>query len=92
MRSKIVQIGKVKIGGGNPIAIQSMLNCAPTDFARSARQIRELKSAGCQIFRITVPSFDALATFARLKKEFPDLPFVADLHFAGELAVSVHGR
>ncbi|MFH0776260.1 MAG: flavodoxin-dependent (E)-4-hydroxy-3-methylbut-2-enyl-diphosphate synthase [Patescibacteria group bacterium] len=88
MKTKIVQIGNVKIGGGNPVALQSMLNCAPTDFARSARQIRQLKSAGCQIFRITVPSFDALATFAKLKKEFPTLPLVADLHFAGELAIA----
>ena len=88
MSTKIVQIAKLKIGGGNPVAIQSMLNTAPTDFAAAARQIARLKKAGCQIFRIAVPSFESIQTLAKIRKKFPDLPLVADIHFSAELAIA----
>ena len=53
--SKIVKIGKVTIGGGNPIAIQSMANVDPHDEGLLVSQVKRLKDAGCDIMRLTVP-------------------------------------
>ncbi len=89
MKTKIVKIGGIKIGGGNPVAVQSMLNSNPTDFPASARQLRKLLAAGCEIVRIAVPNFDSLATFQKLRAKFPAVPLVADIHFDWRLAVAV---
>lgn len=88
MKTKIVKIGRIKIGGGQPIAVQSMLNSKPTDFPASARQLRKLLAAGCEIVRIAVPNFDSLATFRKLRAKFPAVPLVADIHFDWRLAVA----
>lgn len=88
MKTKIIAIGKIKIGGGNPVIIQSMLSSASTDFAAAARQIRRLKKSGCQIFRIAIPDFDALEVFRKIRAKFPQIPLVADIHFSAELAIA----
>jgi len=88
MQTKIVKIGGIKIGGGNPVAVQSMLNADPTDFPASARQLRRLLAAGCEIIRIAVPNLVSLATFRRLRAKFPAVPLVADIHFDWRLAVA----
>jgi len=88
MKTKIIQIGKIKIGGGNPVAIQSMLNSDPNDFRESSRQISKLKKAGCQIFRVAIPDKFALVTFRKIRKKFPEIPLVADIHFSAELAIA----
>ena len=53
--TKQITVGKVKIGGGVPVSIQSMLNTKTTDVEGSLRQIRELAAAGCEIARLAVP-------------------------------------
>lgn len=88
MQTKVVQIGKIKIGGGQPVAIQSML-CTPAhDFPAAARQIRRLAQAGCEIFRVAVPDQASLQTFEKIRQKFPLLPLVADIHFSAELAIA----
>jgi len=80
-------VGGVPIGGGAPVAIQSMLNTRTTDVAGSLEQIRKLHTAGCQIVRLAVPNMEAARGFAEIAKESP-LPLVADIHFDYKLAIA----
>ena len=80
-------VGGVPIGGGAPIAIQSMLNTKTTDVAGSLEQIRKLHTAGCQIVRLSVQNMEAARGFAEIAKESP-LPLVADIHFDYKLAIA----
>ena len=80
-------VGGVPIGGGAPVAIQSMLNTKTTDVEASLAQIKALHTAGCQIARLAVPNMQAASTFAEICKESP-LPLVADIHFDYKLAIA----
>ena len=82
-----INVGGVKIGGGAPIAIQSMLNTKTTDVAASLEQIRRLQAAGCEIVRLAVPNMESARGFADICKESP-LPLVADIHFDYKLAIA----
>ena len=82
-----IMVGNVPIGGGAPVAIQSMLNTKTTDVEGSLRQIKQLASAGCQIARLAVPNREAARGFAKICKESP-LPLVADIHFDYQLAIA----
>lgn len=81
-----IMVGNVPIGGGAPVAIQSMLNTRTTDVEGSLNQIKQLASAGCQIARLAVPNREAARGFAEICKESP-LPLVADIHFDYQLAI-----
>ena len=85
--TKQIKVGNVLIGGGAPVAIQSMLNTKTTDIEGSLAQIHKLHSAGCQIVRLAVPNMEAAAGFAQICKESP-LPLVADIHFDYKLAIA----
>ena len=80
-RTPEVRIGKVAIGGQNPIAIQSMTNTDTRDTAATIAQIKALASAGCDIVRITVPDEEAARTVLAIKEEGITTPIVADIHF-----------
>ena len=80
-------VGGVPIGGGAPVAIQSMLNTKTTDVAASLEQIRKLHTAGCQIVRLAVQNLEAARGFAEICRESP-LPLVADIHFDYKLAIA----
>ena len=82
-----IMVGSVPIGGGAPIAIQSMLNTKTTDVAGSLAQLRRLQAAGCQIARLAVPDRESARCFAEICKESP-LPLVADIHFDYKLAIA----
>lgn len=81
-----IMVGNVPIGGGAPVAIQSMLNTKTTDVQGSLAQLRQLAAAGCQIARLAVPDKQAAAGFAEICKESP-MPLVADIHFDYKLAL-----
>ena len=81
-----IMVGGVPIGGGAPVAIQSMLNTKTTDVEGSLSQIRALKEAGCQIVRLAVPDKEAAKAFGEICKQSP-LPLVADIHFDYKLAI-----
>lgn len=83
---KIVKIGDVMIGGGNPIAIQSMTNVNPLDENVLINQIKALENEGCQIIRLAVPSMGAAEIFGRIKRKV-EIPMVADIHFDYRLAI-----
>ena len=82
-----ISVGGVKIGGGEPVVIQSMLNTKTTDVEASLAQIRALKTAGCQIARLAVQNMEAARGFAQICKDSP-LPLVADIHFDYQLALA----
>jgi len=86
-KSKVVQIGKVKIGGDNPIAIQSMTNRSASDFKGTIAQVKELQDAGCDIVRMAVPDSECAPVFAELKKNGIVIPLVADIHFDYKIAL-----
>ncbi len=81
-----IRVGDVLIGGGAPVAIQSMLNTKTTDVAGSLDQIKQLATAGCQIARLAIPDKNAIAPFAEICAESA-LPLVADIHFDYKLAI-----
>jgi len=82
-----IMVGDVPIGGGAPVAIQSMLNTKTTDVEGSLSQLRALAAAGCQIARLAVPNMEAARSFGAICKESP-LPLVADIHFDYKLAIA----
>ena len=83
---KTVTIGKLTIGGGRPVAVQSMLNKEAHDIPGSVAQAKELEAAGCEIIRATVPDREAVRTIAALK-EAVSVPIVADIHFDYKMAL-----
>ena len=82
-----ILVGDVPIGGGAPVAIQSMLNTDTADVAACLHQIESLNAVGCQIVRLAVPNMDAARGFSAICKESP-LPLVADIHFDYRLAIA----
>ena len=78
--TKTVDIGGVKIGGNNPVAIQSMCNTDTRDVKATVNQILRLEEAGCEIIRVAVPDQEAAAAVADIKKAI-HIPLVVDIHF-----------
>lgn len=85
--TKTIQIGNVKIGGGNPVAIQSMTNTRTEDVVATVEQIRRLEAAGCEIVRCTVPTLEAAEAIREIKKQIR-IPLVADIHFDYKMAIA----
>lgn len=85
-KTKVVQIGNKKIGGGNPILIQSMTNTRTEDVVNTAAQIYRLEKAGCDIVRVATPTLEAAKAIKKLKEE-ASIPIVADIHFDYRLAI-----
>jgi len=85
--TKTVTIGNKKIGGGNPILIQSMTNTHTEDVEATVRQILELEAAGCEIIRCTVPTIEAAKAVSEIKK-YIHIPLVADIHFDYRMAIA----
>ena len=89
-QTRVISIGDVKIGGGNPVAIQSMTNTKTENVEETVKQILALEKAGCQIIRCTVPTMKAAEAFTEIKNH---IPLVADIHFDYKLAIAAmeHG-
>lgn len=85
--TKVVNIGGRLIGGGNPIAIQSMTNVPTEDVDRCVEQILKLEAAGCEIIRCTVPNEEAAKAIKEIKKRI-HIPLVADIHFDYKMAIA----
>jgi len=87
MSKKSIKIKNITIGGGSPIAVQSMLNVATTDLDAVKAQLDALYSAGCEIVRLAVPTPEAAAVMEEVVAMSP-MPVVADIHFDYRLALS----
>lgn len=86
-KTRVICIGDRKIGGGNPILIQSMTNTKTEDVAATVSQIRELEAAGCDIIRCATPTMEAAQALKEIKKQI-SIPLVADIHFDYRLAIA----
>lgn len=84
--TKTITIGGVQIGGGNPIAIQSMTNTKTHDVQATVNQILSLEQAGCEIVRVAVPDEAAARAISEITKQI-HIPLVADIHFDYRLAL-----
>lgn len=85
--TKVVDIGGVKIGGGNRVAIQSMTNTKTEDVTATVEQIGRLTAAGCEIVRCAVPTMEAASALKEIKRQI-SIPLVADIHFDHRLAIA----
>lgn len=86
-QTKKIQIGNVCIGGGCPVAIQSMTNTRTEDVESTVKQIQALEKAGCEIIRCAVPTMEAAEALAKIKEQI-QIPLVADIHFDYRLAIA----
>ena len=85
--TKTIRSGNVAIGGGNPIAIQSMTNTKTEDVEATVAQILALEKVGCEIIRCAVPTMEAAEALKEIKKRI-HIPLVADIHFDYRLAIA----
>ena len=85
-QTRQISVGKIKIGGGAPISIQSMTNTKTHDAAATVEQIQRLAAAGCDIVRVAVPDMNAAKTLGKIISAV-DVPIVADIHFDYKLAL-----
>lgn len=92
MKTREISIGDVKIGCGNPVAVQSMTNTKTEDAGETIAQIHRLEQAGCDIVRVAVPTMEAAEAIAEIKRGV-SIPVVADIHFDHRLAMAAvsHG-
>jgi len=80
-------VGSVPVGGGAPIAVQSMTNTDTRDVEATVDQIERLAQAGCEIVRLAVPDREAADAFARIRARV-STPLIADIHFESRLALA----
>ncbi len=85
-QTKVISIGNVKIGGGNPIAVQSMTNTDTKDEKATIKQILEIYQAGADLVRVSCPDKESCQTLANIIKNV-DIPVIADIHFDYRLAI-----
>ncbi|MDD7520598.1 MAG: flavodoxin-dependent (E)-4-hydroxy-3-methylbut-2-enyl-diphosphate synthase [Lachnospiraceae bacterium] len=85
--SKVVDVGGVKMGGDNPVRIQSMTNTKTEDVKATVAQILRLEEAGCELVRCTVPTMEAACALKEIKKQI-HIPLIADIHFDYKLAIA----
>lgn len=85
-QSRTVEVGGLKIGGGNPIVVQSMTSTDTRDVNATLDQINQLQEAGCELVRIAVPDREAALALGKIKVE-ASIPLVADIHFDYRLAL-----
>ncbi len=82
-----LEVGKVKVGGTAPIAVQSMTNTKTSDPVATLEQINRLAEAGCDIVRCAVPDMAAAEGLKTIVAESP-IPVIADIHFDYKLALA----
>ena len=85
-KSKVIEIGNVKIGGDNPISVQSMCNTDTRDVNATLEQINKMAERGCELVRLAVLNKDAGKAIKDIVKKSP-IPVIADIHFDYKLAI-----
>ncbi len=85
-KTKKVWVGKIPIGGGAPVSVQSMTKTDTRDISATLKQIKRLQNAGCDIIRVAVPDMKAASVLSKIKRRI-EIPLVADIHFDYRLAL-----
>src|SRR5580704_6343850 len=87
-----VKVGKIQVGGGAPVVVQSMTNTDTADAAATAQQCFELAQAGSELVRITVNELEAAAKVSEIKKRLLDVgcdvPIIGDFHYNGHVLLT----
>lgn len=94
-KTREINLGGVKIGGNNPVVVQSMTSTKTRNVEETLKQIEELYNAGCEIVRVAVPSDEDAEVLDQIVNRSP-IPVIADIHFRADLALKamekgVHG-
>ena len=91
-RSVAVRIGSVKVGGGEPVVVQSMTNTDTADATATVKQVQQLAAAGSELVRITVNNEDAARQVMRIRERLDvlgcNVPLVGDFHYNGHLLLT----
>jgi len=85
-KTKEINVGKVKVGGNNPISVQSMTNTLTTDIKATINQINEIQTEGADIVRVSCPDEESSKALKEIVKHV-DIPIVADIHFHFKRAI-----
>jgi (E)-4-hydroxy-3-methylbut-2-enyl-diphosphate synthase len=85
-KTRVVDVGGVKIGSSAAVVIQSMTKVPTTDVGRCVRQINQLAEAGCQLVRVAVPTRADTTAFAQIAQKV-NIPLIADIHFSPQRAI-----
>jgi len=85
-KTRVISVGGVKIGGDNPITVQSMLKTDPQNLQETLTQLRDVKRAGCELIRIALPQEETCKIISFLKREV-DIPIIGDVHFNHRIAL-----
>ena len=85
-KTKVINVGSVKVGGNNPIAVQSMTNTLTTDIESTVKQIKEIQDEGADLVRVSCPDEDSSKALKEIIKNI-DIPIIADIHFHYKRAV-----
>ena len=85
-QTKVINVGKVKVGGDNPISVQSMTNTLTTDIKATIKQINEIQNEGADLVRVSCPDESSSRSLKEIVKHI-DIPLIADIHFHYKRAI-----
>tara|TARA_B100001996_G_scaffold376388_1_gene357571 strand:+ start:9 stop:1109 length:1101 start_codon:yes stop_codon:yes gene_type:complete len=85
-KTKVINVGKVKIGGDNPISVQSMTNTITKNIKKTVNQINEIAEEGADLVRVSCPDEDSTKALKEIVKNV-DIPIIADIHFHYKRAI-----
>lgn len=85
-KTRTIYVGKVPVGGGNPISVQSMTKTDTRNVVSTVKQVKGLEKAGCEIIRLAVPDMAAAKALSKIRKAI-NIPMIADIHFDWRLAL-----
>ena len=86
-KTRVVQVGKLAIGGDNPIVVQSMTTPDTNNIEAVLKEIHRLEEAGCELVRVTVPKPEDAAVLSEIKKRIK-IPLIVDIHFDHKMALA----
>ena len=85
-KTKVINVGKVKIGGDNPISVQSMTNTLTTDIKATVNQINQIYQEGADLVRVSCPDKESTKSLKEIVKNV-EAPIIADIHFHYKRAI-----
>ena len=85
-KTKVISVGDVKVGGDNPISVQSMTNTLTTDVSATIKQIQKIYEEGADIVRVSCPDEDSSKALKEITKN-TQIPIIADIHFHYKRAI-----
>ena len=85
-KTRVINVGKVKIGGDNPISVQSMTNTLTTDIKSTIKQINSINDEGADLVRVSCPDQSSSKALKEIVKHV-NVPIIADIHFHYKRAI-----